>query len=1270
MPGRPRLRRRVHDAHRRGRALLLAALLLLTVVPLFPGQVSPAVAEGEGPGNLLQNPSFERSFDEPNFGPRPYHWSIDPWPPSDGTEIHQDNSEHRNGFNSALISAPDADVGDEAGWYQRFDLDEDGSYGMGGWVRTELGDGGRVLLKVRFGRFNAEPDSTWELAMDSNETSWVELSRAPQNVGATDRVFFQCVLSGPGTVWFDDVWFGEPSDLGNPPFIVSVPPLDAAVGVEYTYHARAVDLEGDPFTFDLYRGPTDMTVSPEGVVNWTPAEVPEEAVKVVLRATDGVGLPSYQDYFLRVAAEPLHRPVYAYLYTTYDDPFNGGLSNERYDTLLPMLGTLRRDYPDMGPSVNILFSGADLIDPGPAKASTISKMMDLFSEDGTMELGYTSFHEPTYDTNPLYDPSYKSWGWDDRVASVDRLLSAQRDPLTGEDLSTGVGGLMKVSTTIGEPRTVAGVGSDGAQLHTLSRYDEGALVLGIEDGPSSIGTMVGDPNRGTLVAMLSEDPATPYGVYWQGGRLHLAMDEVGTPAMIAKDGVAGQTAAFAGLDRRLVNVVPVLVMDRLTYCNASAVVLGDQVRSPTEWAYSHTGSPQLPVEATYAPAERQSYYDATCTTLEWLAAEVLPDAGGRFVSPSDIGAMVDPGRGITVSAAELATAADDLIVRRNVLRFPDWVGVSWGYCRGDYQYFSLADMYGLLVQALAAYSEEGVLPATLGLENVHGPRGEAPPSQPWNRILLNSVVNEASRQLDAMTDAVWRVDPLNTVPSTSSPGGEEVNAMEFLLLMAATYMILFEGDASGNPLLNLFPTVQWPVTRMVLDLEGRATDSGDSWTLKPASANTQVDVEPPQVRYVTPTDGAVNVPLSENVTITFSERMDETVDLAGTVVLDPSVEAELKWAYHRLVLDPVGNLTENTTYTTTVGRSLRDAAGNALVAEVTWSFSTSGIPNLPPVLFPWPEDPEVEVEENQTVRFSLYVEDEGPFPLTIEWWLDGVRVVGENADQFVHTPGFTDEGDHTVTVVVSDSAGPPGQSTFTWNLTVVNVNIGPVLLGTIPPEEDVEVAESGGGSVKFSVSAEDPDEGVLVHSWEVDDRPVDATHLSDGGSVYTFPLNHESAGEYTVVCRVEDRVGEGFWVRWTLTVVDVNRPPLVHDIEPSLPPTVESGKPVEVEVNASDPDGDILVYSWSVDDIPAAETDVPTWTFASARDGSFSITVTVDDGRGGNASASTSVNVLPEVEPQPQQEPSSAIWVLVVVIAAAIGLALLWPKLKKGMGWD
>ncbi len=1257
------------ERHPGVRPVAVVALLLLT--SLLPLMVHvPTVSAQEGPGNLLSTPSFERSYDEPVYGPRPYHWSINPFPPPGGTEVHQDDVRYRSGFHSAMISAPDASAGTEVAWYQRLELEEDTLLGMGGWVVTDLGEGGSVSIRLTFGRMRPDPADTWDLTITSNETAWTELTRAEELAPSTQRVYFQCVLSGPGTVWFDDVWLGEPSDTGNPPFIVSVPPVDAAVGEDYTYMARAVDLEGDDFTFDLYRGPDGMTVSPEGQVNWTPSLVPEEAVKVVLRATDVSGLASYQDYFVRVSQVPVQRPVYAYLYSGHDDHVNDGLSSERYDWLLSLMEHLRRDFPDVDPTVNVLFNGVGQREMGPGLASTLSNMSHAIDDEGWIDLGYTAYHEPTYSTSPLYDPSYPTWDWKERVTAIDGLLARPRDPLTGAVLPTGKGGLVMYMSTLGEPSTVAGVGGDGSQLHALDRFDDRGIVLGIHDVPEDLGAMVGDTEAGTVVAMLSEDPASPYGVYWQGSRLHLAMDEVWSGALVAREGASAGQGPLEDLDRRRVNVVPVLVMDRSTYCNGSTVVSGDQVRSPTEWAYSHPGSPRLPAEATYSPEERQARYDATCATLEWLAGEFLPSAGGTFLSPRDVEAMVDPGTGITVSSAELATAADDLIVRRNALRFPGWVGISWGYCRGDYQYFSLADMYGLLVQALAAYGEDGELPASLEMVDVLGPRAEASPSQPWNRVQLGSVVAEAGRQLEAITDDVWRVDPRAAVPVTSSPGGVEVNAMEFLLLMAGAYLAIYEEGGQENPLLNLLPSTMWPVTRLALAAEGRPIDAGDSWTLKPASANTQVDEEAPQVRYVTPADGAIEVPRSENVTVTFSERMDEAMDLAGTLVLDPPVDADLRWVYHRLVLDPVGNLSDNVTYTATLSRTLRDAAGNNLVTDLTWSFSTTGRPNLPPVLHPLPEGTDQEVEENRTVRFALYLEDDGPFPLSIEWWLDGVRVPDENDDQFIYQPTHTDDGLHTVTVIVSDAASPPGQSTFTWNLTVINVNVPLRVLDVSPGEGEWTTQESEGGTYRFSVSAEDPDEGVLVYAWSVDDALVDNSWLSDGGATMSLPTGYETAGEYQVVCRLEDRAGEGLWLRWTLQVEDTNRPPSVSGVRPSVPPTVESGKAVEVWVNATDPDGDDLRYVWYVDAVRAEVTDTPYWNFSSVRDGSFPITVTVEDGRGGNATASTTVNVLPQVEPSPPSDPTTGVWLLVLAVVAAIGLALLWPRLRERMDGD
>ncbi len=1222
-----------------------------------------ASAQEEGLANVMVNPGFERAFDEPSQGPRPFYWHPSPQWPAPGTEMRQDDDHHHNGSNSVKVHMEDVSDDQEAYWYQSQYVGGGVTAPFGGWVRTDLEEGSSVILRVIVRDEDRSILDTREVSLDGDWPVWRELRGEPFLLDdETYRVQMECVLLGPGTVWFDDVYVGIPTDMNNPPFVVSVPQLDAAVGVEYTYRARGVDLEGDVVSFGLQRGPDGMNVSEEGLVSWVPETLPEAAVKVVLRAIDDAGGVSYQDFFIQVHETPVQRPVHVYLYSTYDDPFNDDLSGERYDRLLPVLEDLWRDHPDLHPSVTVLLNGADVTDPTTGRLGALQSIEEG-SESGWLEVGYTAFHEPTYYTNPIYDPGYDGWDWTERVTAVQALLSQPRDPLTGEELAIGQGGIQAVRTAMGNVTVVAGAGTDGAQLHALSRFDASSLHLGFDDGPSEIGTIVGDPSAGTVASMLSEDAAVPYGLYWQGGRLHLATAETGPDGLVARDGPGALEGSWDELDPRRVNVVPILLMDTSTYFNASKVVSWDPVGSPTEWAFSHTDDPGLPAEATYTEAERDMMYDATNATLSWLAREALPATGGRFVSNTDLADMVDPGSGISVSQAEIADAANDLLARWTLLKYPSWVGVSWGYCRGEIQYFSLADMYGLLAQALAAYDERGSLPSSVGLVTVNGPREDATPSQPWNRLRLGSVVDEAVRQVDALTDDAWRVDPRSKVPSSSAPGGVDVNAMEFLLLMAEAYMVLYEDTATGDPLLTLYPCHQWPVTQLALDLEGRVTDAGDSWALKPASSNLKQDTVPPTVRYVTPAPGSEDVPLNSNITVTFSERMDETLSLADAVEVLPPVGGEVAWRYHRLVLDPGGDLRDNTTYTVTVKRSLRDAAGNPLAAEVTWTFETVGLENEPPSLLPWPEGRYVEVLENQTVRLGVLAEDDGPPPLRYSWRLDGLLVGGAIGDSFVFTPTYTDAGEHIVTVVVSDAAEPPGTSSFTWNVTVVNVNIPPVILGSEPFAGKVELLERV-GTFRFTVQAEDPDEGVLNFEWSLDSEPVSEDYLSEGGSVYQYPLSFESAGEHDLTCRVTDSAGEGSSIEWEVVVEDVNRHPLILAISPDPPPTVHIGESVLIEVNASDPDGDDLLYSWYLDGIPVAATEVGQWTFVPQMEGSFTIGVLVEDGREGTVSTQTAVNVLPEAAVSPDPDPSIWPWIILLIAMALIILVLAWPHLR------
>jgi len=103
------------------------------------------------------------------------------------------------------------------------------------------------------------------------------------------------------------------------------------------------------------------------------------------------------------------------------------------------------------------------------------------------------------------------------------------------------------------------------------------------------------------------------------------------------------------------------------------------------------------------------------------------------------------------------------------------------------------------------------------------------------------------------------------------------------------------------------------------------------------------DTTPPTVASKTPAAGATDVPVSDDVTATFSEPVGATSisftlqDSAGTQV---AATTSYDDATRKATLDPSAALVAGRTYTATVSGAT-DAAGNAMTAPVTWSFTTA-----------------------------------------------------------------------------------------------------------------------------------------------------------------------------------------------------------------------------------------------------------------------------------------------------------------------------------------
>jgi hypothetical protein len=153
---------------------------------------------------------------------------------------------------------------------------------------------------------------------------------------------------------------------------------------------------------------------------------------------------------------------------------------------------------------------------------------------------------------------------------------------------------------------------------------------------------------------------------------------------------------------------------------------------------------------------------------------------------------------------------------------------------------------------------------------------------------------------------------------------------------ATTYTATLKGGAGG-----------------VADLSGNALAADVSWIFTTA---TPPDVTPPSVLSITPTDGALDVTVDTTVTAVFDEALNPATVIAGSFELRDSsgtlVDATLAYddATRTVSLTPASALVPATTYTATLkggAGGVADLSGNALAADVVWSFITGAAPASP-----------------------------------------------------------------------------------------------------------------------------------------------------------------------------------------------------------------------------------------------------------------------------------------------------------------------------------
>ncbi|HMJ71557.1 MAG TPA: PKD domain-containing protein [Cyclobacteriaceae bacterium] len=221
------------------------------------------------------------------------------------------------------------------------------------------------------------------------------------------------------------------------------------------------------------------------------------------------------------------------------------------------------------------------------------------------------------------------------------------------------------------------------------------------------------------------------------------------------------------------------------------------------------------------------------------------------------------------------------------------------------------------------------------------------------------------------------------------------------------------------------------------------------------------------------------------------------------------------------------------------------------------------------------------------------------------------------------------EGSYTFRLTVTDNSGAQGTSN-------VNVIVFPNTTNKIPTVEGGNnfTITLPTNSANLTATAADEDGSIASYLWE----KVTGPSVTLGGTTTaSLALTNLIQGVYLIRITATDNVGATASDEFTITVTNSNQVPLVSAGSNQV--IVLPTSSTSITATASDPDGTIVNYTWSLISGPGAPsltgTTTPTLNASSLVTGVYIFRITVTDNLGAtsfddvNATVQTSTNISP-----------------------------------------
>ncbi len=326
---------------------------------------------------------------------------------------------------------------------------------------------------------------------------------------------------------------------------------------------------------------------------------------------------------------------------------------------------------------------------------------------------------------------------------------------------------------------------------------------------------------------------------------------------------------------------------------------------------------------------------------------------------------------------------------------------------------------------------------------------------------------------------------------------------------------------------------------------------------------------------------------------------------------------------NQISFEPVRILEFEIAYELIVTSALEDVMGNA-AADASVQFTTQppgdGVPPL--VVATDPAHNQLNVPVTTTIEIA-FSEALAPHSLTNRSVriLDSAGVPVEGQIRYTAgattisfdpaaalTPFTTYRLD--IGTAVTDSAGNALRTPYRSSFITAPAHNRPPAITHAAPRGPVVLFENA--SMRFRIDAWDPNADALRYQWSLDG---DIVAESDSSS-YRFEVGYRHAGVYTLTVRVNDRQSVVPY-HWTVTVHDVNRPPVIDNATPARAVATAEGMQQRFGVLCTDPDDDTLSYRWFIDGTERSNTTASMtvgWNYTAARGAPYRVGVEVSDG--------------------------------------------------------